>query len=58
MNPKIVFVTNFPDAADVAREMAPSDFDLQIVPAKSAEYREALADADLALSDKAACARL
>jgi phosphoglycerate dehydrogenase-like enzyme len=46
MNPKIVFVTNFPDAADVAREMAPSDFDLQIVPAKSAEYREALADAE------------
>ena len=46
MNPKIVFVTNFPDAADVAREMAPSDFDLQIVPAKSAAYREALADAE------------
>lgn len=46
MNPKIVFVTNFPDAADVAREMAPTGFDLQIVPAKSAEYREAMADAE------------
>lgn len=46
MNPRIVFVTNFPDAADVAREMAPSGFDLQIVPAKSAEYREAMADAE------------
>ena len=46
MNPRIVFVTNFPDAADVAREMAPSGFDLTIVPARSAEYREAMADAE------------
>lgn len=46
MDPRIVFVTNFPDAADVAREMAPSGFDLQIVPAKSAEYRTAMADAE------------
>ena len=46
MHPRIVFVTNFPDAADVAREMAPSGFDLQIVPAKSAEYRDAMASAE------------
>ncbi len=46
MNPKIVFVTNFPDAAAAAQEMAPTGFDLCIVPAKSAEYREAMADAE------------
>lgn len=46
MDPRIVFVTNFPDAADVAREMAPSGFDLQIVPARSAEYRDAMASAE------------
>ena len=45
MNPRIVFVTNFPDAADVAREMTPTGFELAIVPARSAEYREAMADA-------------
>ena len=45
MNPRIVFVTNFPDAADVAREMTPTGFELSIVPARSAEYREAMADA-------------
>ena len=46
MDPKIVFVTQFPDAADAAREMAPSGFDLRIVPAKSAEFSEAIADAE------------
>lgn len=46
MSPKIVFVTNFPDAADVAREMTPTGFDLAIVPAGSAEYREAMAEAE------------
>jgi phosphoglycerate dehydrogenase-like enzyme len=46
MTPTIVFVTDFPDAADVAREMAPSGFDLAIVPARSAEYREAMSDAE------------
>ncbi|MCA8927772.1 MAG: 2-hydroxyacid dehydrogenase [Alphaproteobacteria bacterium] len=46
MDPRIVFVTNFPDAADAAREMAPSGFDLQIVPARSAEYRDAMARAE------------
>jgi glyoxylate reductase/D-3-phosphoglycerate dehydrogenase len=46
MDPKIVFVTQFPDAATAAAEMAPSGFDLRIVPAKTAEYREAMADAE------------
>ncbi len=46
MSPRIVFVTDFPDAADVAREMAPSGFDLAIVPARSAEYREVMSDAE------------
>ncbi len=46
MEPRIVFVTQFPDAATAAVEMAPSGFDLQVVPAKSAEYREAMADAE------------
>ena len=46
MQPRIVFVTIFPDAADVAREMAPSGFELSIVPAGSAEYLEAMRDAE------------
>lgn len=46
MSPKIVFVTNFPDAADVAREMPPSGFELAVVPGGSAEYREAIAEAE------------
>ena len=46
MDPRIVFVTNFPDAADVAREMAPSGFELKIVPARSPEYKEAMKDAE------------
>jgi putative intracellular protease/amidase len=46
MNPKIAFVTNFPDAADVAREMTPRGFDLVVVPGGSAEYREAMAEAE------------
>ena len=46
MNPRIVFVTDFPDAADVAREMAPSGFDLVIVPGGSAEYKVAMRDAE------------
>jgi phosphoglycerate dehydrogenase-like enzyme len=46
MDPRIVFVTDFPDAADVAREMAPSGFELAIVPARSAEYNEAMKDAE------------
>ena len=46
MSPRIVFVTEYPDAADVAREMAPSGFDLVVAPARSAEYRQAMRDAE------------
>jgi phosphoglycerate dehydrogenase-like enzyme len=46
MDPKIVFVTDFPDAADAARAVAPSGFELVIAPANSAEYTEALNDAE------------
>lgn len=46
MNPKIVFVSDFPDAADDARAMAPSGFDLIVAQAKSAEYHDALRDAE------------
>lgn len=46
MDPRIVFVTDFPVAADRAREMAPSGFELAVVPARSAEYREAMQDAE------------
>lgn len=46
MNPKIVFVTNFPDAAPVARELAPAGFEFVIVAARSAEYEAAMRDAD------------
>ena len=42
----IVFVTDFPDAAVVAKDMAPPDFDLVIVPAGSSEYLEAMAGAE------------
>ncbi|MGB0554808.1 MAG: 2-hydroxyacid dehydrogenase [Alphaproteobacteria bacterium] len=46
MSTKIVFVTDFPDAADVAREMAPSGVELAVVPARSAEYEAAMSDAE------------
>jgi len=46
MDPRIVFVTHLPDAADTARAMAPSGFDLAVVPARSAEFRAAMADAE------------
>ncbi|MGY9056598.1 MAG: 2-hydroxyacid dehydrogenase [Alphaproteobacteria bacterium] len=46
MNPRIVFVTNFPDAATAAVEMAPTGYELTIVPAKSAEFNTAIADAE------------
>lgn len=46
MDPRIVFVTDFPVAADRAREMAPSGFELAVVPARSAEYEEAMRDAE------------
>ena len=46
MTPRIVFVTTFPDAADVAQAMVPAGFELAVVPGGSAEYRAALQDAE------------
>ncbi|MBT5192289.1 MAG: lactate dehydrogenase [Rhodospirillaceae bacterium] len=46
MAPKIVFVTQFPAAADSARDLAPKGFDLIIAEARSAEYTAALAEAE------------
>ena len=46
MNPKIVFVSDFPDAAEDARAMAPSGFDLVVASARSAEYHDAMRDAE------------
>ena len=46
MSTKIAFVTNFPDAADAAREMTPSGFELMVVAEKSAEYVAAMKDAE------------
>ena len=46
MNPKIVFVSDFPDAAEDARAMAPSGFDLVVAGARSAEYHDAMRDAE------------
>ena len=46
MQPRIVFVTNFPDAADAARDMAPSGFELSIAPAGGAAYLEAMRGAE------------
>ena len=46
MTPRIVFVTDFPDAVAVAREMAPSGFEMVIAVGRSAEYKEAMRDAE------------
>ena len=46
MDPKIVFVTDFPVAADFGREMAPAGYELVIAEARSAEYKAAMADAE------------
>ncbi len=46
MSPKIVFVTQFPAAADFAREMVPTGYELIVADARSAEYKAAMADAE------------
>ncbi len=46
MGSKIVFVTQFPAAAEFARELVPAGYDLVIAEAASAEYKAALADAE------------
>jgi len=45
MTARIVFVTPFPDAADLAREMAPDGFEMVVAKSDSAEYLAALTDA-------------
>lgn len=46
MNPKIIFVTPFPAAADAARDMTPNGFDLIVAAPESADFKAALADAE------------
>jgi phosphoglycerate dehydrogenase-like enzyme len=46
MSPRIVFVTDFPVAADFGREMAPEGYELVVAEARSAEYTAAIADAE------------
>jgi glyoxylate reductase/D-3-phosphoglycerate dehydrogenase len=46
MSARIVFVTDFPDAADAAREMVPPEFDFVVAAARSPDYLEALRDAE------------
>ncbi len=46
MTPKIVFVTQFPAAADVARDMMPSGFDLVVANAGDPAYQSALPEAE------------
>lgn len=46
MDPKIVFVTPFPDSATMAKEMAPSGYDVVVTSAGSAEYNTAISEAE------------
>ena len=46
MAPKIVFVTQFPAAADSARDLAPAGFDIVIADAGSQAYNTAMTDAE------------
>lgn len=46
MTARIVFVTDFPDAADAARDMVPPEFDFVVTPARSPEYIEAMRTAE------------
>ncbi|MDA1098947.1 MAG: 2-hydroxyacid dehydrogenase [Proteobacteria bacterium] len=46
MGSKIVFVTQFPAAAEFARELVPAGYDLVIAEAASPAYKTALADAE------------
>jgi len=46
MSSKIVFVTTFPAAADFARELVPTGYELIITEARSTEYNTAMATAE------------
>ncbi len=46
MAPKIVFVTQFPAAADSARELAPKGFELVIADSRASDFTEHMAEAE------------
>ena len=46
MSPRIVFVSEFPDAAEAAHAVAPSGFELVVAAANGAEYDTALGEAE------------
>jgi phosphoglycerate dehydrogenase-like enzyme len=46
MEPRIVFVSDFPAAAEFGREMAPSGYDMVVTSPGSADYKTAIADAE------------
>ena len=46
MKPRIVFVTPFPDSADMARQMAPAGYEFVMASAGSPEYEAAIGDAE------------
>ena len=43
---KIVFVTPFPDSADMARQMVPLGYDLVVVSPQSSAYQEAIGETE------------
>ena len=46
MGPRIVFVSQFPAAADFARDMVPGGYDLVVTAPDSADYQAALSEAE------------
>jgi phosphoglycerate dehydrogenase-like enzyme len=46
MSPRIVFAAQTAEVNDIARELAPAGFELAVAPAASAEFREAMGDAE------------
>ena len=46
MAPKILFVSEFPDAEAPARELAPDGFDFVLTPEDSPAYQETLGEAE------------
>ncbi len=46
MAPKILFVSEFPDAEGPAKALTPDGFDFVLAPEDSAEYRDALGEAE------------
>jgi hypothetical protein len=46
MKPRILFVTDFPAAAEFGKELAPAGYELIIAEASTNEYDNALSEAD------------